>query len=337
MPPMSDLLRGTGLAGVLLACGVMGCSGPSTGHDASADAGTDREDGCIPSGDEPLDLLGTWGARSWIRVELVTSEDGVVRMCPSPHPGITYLTLLIDLMEMRGTEIDYEFVVCEIDMPRVRAAVAPCDLDEYVWVNLELGQQLASYITGQVFPGQAQLTGETACSGYLSHGMDITYGFDPGMVGPGDPLPGWDLDCGGSTPEACVTDWASVMDEDADGHPGVSLQVTTEPVDTITGQAYTTWRTNPHMTGVAHSSILIQGQLAPTMEYDVVGSGAQLQGLYMDEKTVKRNLPIFQLPDQGSTFRMLRVDGEYGSPDLDGNGDGKVDCQELMSNIDIFE
>jgi hypothetical protein len=315
---------------------VSACSGPGSGSDGSTDADTDNPDGCVPEQDEDLDLLGVWGARSWIRVELETSEDGIVRMCPSPHPGITYLTLLITLREQAGSRIDYDFVVCEIDMPRVRAAIVPCDLDEYLWVNLELGPALAAYIPTQVFEGHADIGGDGPCSSYVSH-MDITYGYDAAMVDPLDPLPGWEVACGSTTPEVCVAAWDTVIDEDSDGHPGVSLQVSTEPIDTITGQAYTTWRTNPHMSGVAVSNVLIQGELAPMMEYDVVGSGAQLQGLHMDEKTVKRNLPIFILPSAGSTFRMVRVDGLYGSEDLDTNEDGEVDCEELMSRLGIFE
>ncbi len=332
------LSRRTWGSALLAQClAVAACSGPSGKSDASVDAPDEDTDACTPGQDGALDLIGTWAARSWIRVELVTSDDGIVRMCPSPHPGITYLTLLIDLASRNADRIEYEFVVCEIDMPRVRSAIVPCDMDEYVWVNLELGPQLASYITGQVFGGYALLGGDAPCSSYESHSMDVTYGFDSSIVGPDDPLPGWLMDCPVDSPSTCVTNWESVIDEEGDGNPGVSLQVTTEPTDTIRGHAYTTWRTNPHMSGTAVSNNLIQGDLAPTMEYDVVGSGADLQGLHMDEKTVKRNLPVFLLPGSGSTFKMVRVDGLHGGPDLDTNMDGTVDCEEVMSHLDIFE
>jgi hypothetical protein len=128
-----------------------------------------------------------------------------------------------------------------------------------------------------------------------------------------------------------------VIDEDGDGLPGVSLEVHTDPVDTIAGQAYTTWRTNPHMHGKAWSSTLIQGDLSPTMEYDVVGSGAHLQGIPMDEPTVKRNIPRFVMPDEGSTYRMVRVDGLHGSQDVDVDGDTTVSCEELMAHIELLE
>jgi hypothetical protein len=73
------------------------------------------------------------------------------------------------------------------------------------------------------------------------------------------------------------------------------------------------------------------------MEYDVVGSGADLQGIPMDEPTVKRNIPRFRIPEVGSTYKMVRVDGAYGSPDLDADGDTIVSCDELMAHLEVLE
>lgn len=312
------------------------CSGPSTASDAG-DVGGDVPESCVPGPGETLELRGWWGARAWVRVEAVTSPEGIVRMCPDPYPGVAVLTLMIHLTERTGNRIDYDFVVCEILMPRVTAALAPCEEEEFVDVQLELGPHLAAYIPNQTFHGYADVGGVEPCSDYISDNLDITYGYDATAIGPDDPLPGWDMDCASTTPEACVDGWEHVFDEDADGHPGVSLQVTTEPVDTIRGQAYTTWRTNPHMHGVAWSSTLVQGDLSPTMEYEVVGSGADLQGIPMDEPTVKRNIPRFHIPASGSSFRMVRVDGALGAVDLDEDGDGSVSCDELMARSELLE
>lgn len=327
--------RAAALAAMALA--LSACQGGGTGTDAASDADPDSTAECVPSPGEEIDLIGTWGARAWIRVEMVTSPEGVVRVCPDPFPGMTVLTLMIRLSEKTGSRIDYDFRVCEMVFPQVTAALAPCDLDEHVYVQIGLGPELTAYIPGQSFEGWAEVGGTGRCSTYVSDSLDITYGFLPSMVASSDPLPGWDLACTGDTPEACVSSWGAVIDEDADGFPGVSLRVSTEPVATITGLAYTTWRTNPHMHGIAWSSSLIEGDLSPTMEYEVVGSGANLQGIEMDEPTVKRNIPSFLLPPDGSTFRMVRVDGLHGSEDLDADGDGDVDCSELMNRIDVIE
>ncbi len=319
---------------VLAACACSG--GPG-----SEDAGTDDPDAaaevCQPDPDGSLDLLGWWGSRAWVHVEMVTSPEGIVRMCPDPHPGIALLTLVINLHTQAGDRIDYDFVVCEIGMPTVTASLAPCTEEEFLGVNLELGPSLMAYIPGQEFHGHAEIGGTTPCSTYVSDTLDITYGYDPSGVPTEEPLPGWDMECAGTTPEACVGGWEFVTDEDGDGHPGVSLQVTTDPVDTLRGQAYTTWRTNPHMHGQAWSSTLIQGSLSPTMEYDVVGSGADLQGIPMDEPTVKRNIPRFLIPTSGSTYKMVRVDGEHGSTDLDADGDSVVTCEEFMEHLEVLE
>lgn len=312
------------------------CSGAPAGGDAGTDGPVDAAEVCHDDG-ETLDLLGWWGSRAWVLVEMVTSPEGIVRMCPDPHPGVAQLTLVIHLHAQEGDRIDYDFVVCEIGMPTVTASLAPCDEEEFLGVTLELGPHLAAYIPGQTFHGHAVLGGTTSCSTYVSDTLDITYGYDPSGVTHDQPLPGWDVECGGDTPDRCVNMWEHVTDEDGDGHPGVSLQVTTDPVDIIRGQAYTTWRTNPHMHGQAWSSTLIQGDLSPTMEYDVVGSGADLQGIPMDEPTVKRNIPRFLIPIAGSTYKMVRVDGAHGSTDLDADGDSVVTCAELMAHLEVLE
>ncbi|MBW2260984.1 MAG: hypothetical protein JRG91_03345 [Deltaproteobacteria bacterium] len=325
------------LALPLIALAACACSGGPGSRDAGTDGTDDAAEVCQPGSGETLDLLGWWGTRAWVQVEMVTSPEGIVRMCPDPHPGIALLTLVINLHTQSGDRIDYEFVVCEIGMPTVTASLAPCSEEEFLNVNLELGPHLMAYIPSQEFHGHAEIGGTQPCSAYTSDTLDITYGYDPSVVASDEPLPGWDVECGGSTPEACVNDWGSVIDEDGDGHPGVSLQVTTDPVDTIQGQAYTTWRTNPHMHGQVWSSTLIQGDLSPTMEYDVVGSGADLQGIPMDEATVKRNIPRFLIPTTGSTYKMVRVDGEHGSQDLDADGNSIVTCEELMEHLEVLE
>jgi len=332
MPP--SLVRATMLQIVLAACA---CSGGPAGQDASTDAPGDAAEVCQPDPGETLDLLGWWGSRAWVHVEMVTSPEGIVRMCPDPHPGVALLTLVINLHTRTDDRIDYDFVVCEIGMPTVTASLAPCSEEEFLSVNLELGPHLMAYIPSQEFRGHAMIGGDTPCSSYISDTLDITYGYDPSGVAPDEPLPGWDMECGGSTPVACVNAWEFVIDEDGDGYPGVSLQVTTDPVDTLRGQAYTTWRTNPHMHGQVWSSTLIQGDLAPTMEYDVVGSGADLQGIPMDEPTVKRNIPRFRIPATGSTYKMVRIDGEHGSTNLDADGSSIVTCEELMEHLEVLE
>jgi len=323
--------------GPCVAAALASCTGGGAGSDAATDDPGDGADACVPEPGETIDLTGQWGARAWIHVDMVTSPEGIVRMCPDPNPGVSILTLLIDLEPAQGGAIPYEFVVCEIGMPTVTASLAPCAEEEFLSVTLALGPDLAAYIPGQRFRSHAVLGGSGPCSPYVSDDLDITYGYDPSIVGPDDPLPGWDLACAGATPEACVTSWEAVRDEDGDGNPGVSLEVTTDPVDTIRGLAWTTWRTNPHMHGVAWTSSLIQGDLSPVMEYDVVGSGADLQGIPMDGPTVKRNIPSFVIPESGSTFRMVRIDGRYGAVDLDVDGDGTVSCAELMDRLDVLE
>jgi hypothetical protein len=314
-----------------------GCPDAGSANDASTDDPVDAPEECRPESGSEIDLLGWWAAKAWVRVEVVTSPEGIVRMCPDPHPGVAVLTLMIHLREQTGSRIDYDFVVCEIAMPRVTTALAPCEFEEYLSVQLELGPELAAYIPSQEFHGYAELGGEGPCSTYVSDTLDITYGYDPEVIDSEEPLPGWNMACGATVPEVCVSHWDNVIDEDGDGHPGVSLQVTTDPVNAIWGQAYTTWRTNPHMHGEAWSSTLIQGDLSPTMEYDVVGSGATMEGIPMDEPTVKLNIPRFLIPAEGSSFRQVRVDGLHGSENLDADGDDVVDCEELMARLDVLE
>lgn len=114
---------------------------------------------------------------------------------------------------------------------------------------------------------------------------------------------------------------ARAKDEDADGQPGVTVEVTaatcTEPQ-----QLYVAFRTTAAFDGVFADLDTLSGTVTPTLEQQVLG-------MSHDCLRVATTLVIDVQDD--STFRGRRVD------DRDADGDGEVTCAELDGRwADLF-
>ncbi|MCC7073172.1 MAG: hypothetical protein IT383_17760 [Deltaproteobacteria bacterium] len=104
-----------------------------------------------------------------------------------------------------------------------------------------------------------------------------------------------------------------VRDADGDGKPGVTV------INSVGGEQNITFRNRGDTRGLVMSSNRIVGEqvgdLSALPESSVLGVGNGF-------------LPEFQ--SVPSVFEMVRVDGHDGAPDLDTNGDGTVDCAEIV-------
>lgn len=104
-----------------------------------------------------------------------------------------------------------------------------------------------------------------------------------------------------------------VRDSDGDGNPGVTV------VNSVGGEQNITFRNRGDTRGVVESGNRIVGADVGAMsalpESSVLGVGNNF-------------LPEFE--SVPSVFEVVRVDGRDGAPDLDTNGDGEVDCDEIV-------
>ena len=98
-----------------------------------------------------------------------------------------------------------------------------------------------------------------------------------------------------------------------DGQPGVTV------INSVGGEQHITFRNRGDTRGVVESGNRIVGaevgDMSALPESSVLGVGNGF-------------LPEFE--SVPSVFEVVRVDGRDGAPDLDTNGDGEVDCDEIV-------
>ena len=329
--------KGTLLSFLLLLAGLGGGVACSSDGDPQPDAADvvdagDAEGGCTPGG-EPLDLTGTWAARAWVVVYMVTPGGGIVHLCPDRYYGVALITLRVRVQEQAGTMVRHLFNVCRMQMPLVEAAIDP-SCESRVGMQLAIGPPLTAQWPDIDYPGGAALGGTDACSSYVADPLVAVFGTD-GTVGATDILPTWRAGCE-TAPPTCVDGWEHIVDSDGDTHPGVTLTVSSEPDELIVGDAYTAYRTVDQLRGTAWSSSLITGDVDPAMDYQILDSDVLVGGGPLPPQLVRDNIPIFEIPRDGSTFALLRADGRYGSDDLDADGSGEVTCDEILAAESIF-
>ncbi|MBI5501349.1 MAG: hypothetical protein HY907_13975 [Deltaproteobacteria bacterium] len=314
------------------ACSADGDARPD-GSDAVEAGDADGADGGCEPGGGPVDLLGTWAARAWVDVYMVTPGGGIVHLCPDRAYGVSLITLRVQVYEQTGTTVRHVFNVCRMQMPLVEAAIDPA-CESTVGMQLAIGRPLTAQWPGIDYPGGAVLGGTDACSTYVADPLVAVFGTDE-TIGATETLPTWRSGCE-SDPPTCVDGWEHIVDSDGDGHPGVTLTVTSEPEDLIVGEAYTAYRTVDQLRGVVRSSSLIMGDVEPGMDYQIIDSDVLVGGGPLPPQLVRDNIPIFEIPRAGSTFVLLRADGRYGADDLDADGSGEVTCDEIMAAESIF-
>jgi len=104
-----------------------------------------------------------------------------------------------------------------------------------------------------------------------------------------------------------------VRDDDEDGEPGVTV------ISSLGGEQHATYRNRGQLMGRVQSSTRIDGsipgELIAVTETSVLGVGNSF-------------LPV-TTPLPG-IFEMVRVDGAYGSIDVDGDDDGTITCTEIV-------
>lgn len=322
------------LLSLLAVAGVASCEDDDAAPADGSDGGDGGADGgeCRPA-DEPLDLLGTWAARAWIDVYMSTAGGGIVHLCPDRYFGVSVITLRVTVDEQDGTTVRHRFNVCRLDMPLVEAAIDPA-CESRVGMQLAVGPVLTHLWPGIDYPGGAVLGGTRACSTYMAETLVAVFGTDD-TIGATDVLPHWRDGCAGEA-VACVDGWDHVADDDGDGHPGVTLTVASDPEELIEGEAYTAYRTVDLLRGTAWSSRLVLGVVEPAMDYQILGSDVLVSGGPLPPQLVQDNIPMFEIPAEGSTFALVRADGRLGAADLDADRSGEVTCDEILAGESVF-
>ena len=315
----------------LLSLLVISCGSGENGTDAGTDATPDGSTECTPGGE--IDLEGWWALRVFIRLEMVEDPLATVHVCD--ELALATVTWILNVEPAADGEAAFSFRTCDIQLPQVTVSFADCDLGETFIAYLLTSASLDASLPLEEYPGTLAIAVPDRCAEVTTDDISVRVGipfdFDDAV-----PLPGWDLECTGTTSLECVPGYETdVQDTDSDGYPGATFEIDTEPLGRIEGYAWATLRHLPNLWGTARDSTLVEGGLSPVLEYDIVGSDASMSGLDIDTPTVKRNLPAFIPIADGSTFTLVRIDGEHGAIDL--TSAGSVSCTDVLSTPGLFD
>jgi hypothetical protein len=310
---------------------VLSCGSRGDEPDAGVDAAPDGTSECTPGSE--FDLEGWWALKVFIRLEMVEDPMATVHVCD--ELALATVTWILRADATSDGEATFAFRTCDIQLPQVTVSFADCSLDENFIAYLLTSDSLDASLPIDEHPGTVAVAIPDRCAELTTEDIFVRIGI-PSDFDDSVPLPGWDLDCTGTTSLECVPGYETdVQDTDSDGHPGATFEIDTEPLGLIEGFAWATLRHMPNLHGTARDSTLVEGVLEPVLEYDIVGSDASMSGLDIDTPTVKRNLPEFVPLAEGSTFTLIRVDGAHGAVDL--TSDGSVSCDDVLSMPGLFD
>ncbi len=292
-----------------------------------------------------LALTGTWAAYGQLSVSLAGVPGGAITICPADQVGAATLLLLITIQQdaTDATKLDQiQATLCSVAFPTVTALVGTCDPTSQALVSTQLvAPQALIDALPKVAAAMATgtLTGTAPGAMMAIQPLDVVVGSTKGGTG----LPSWNTtstSCETGTvgmtktcETTCVSDCASMRDDDVDGYPGVTIQVCGDtpsdtksgvkcnaatpntPGATLQGQAFIDLEVNPTFSGAVQSSCEIAGTVDSQVVYNVVGADVYLAGAPISVSSAIESLPTFQVDPTASKFRMVRIDGKYGAPD----------------------
>ena len=343
------------LGAALLGCGggetTMSGTSTGTGSGGAGGAGTGTAGGssAVKCDGAPADLSleGTWAVKGRLAVKLQGAPGGAITICPTDQPGEVSMLMMLTIKQDPADATKLTAVtatLCSIDLPTVSALVGSCDPTSMslVYATMSAPQKLIDALPKVVNAAVGgTLDGAKSGSAIAIERFTVTVGSTKG----GDMLPKWDTKGAACTKAAlghtnaceatCVDDCASLRDDDGDTFPGVTINVCgltasdqkngvpchvdhpDDPGATLQGKAFLDIQVDPQFSGTAKSSCELTGSVdaATQIRYQIVGTDVWLAGSALSVDQTISSLPSFQVDPSASKFRMVRVDGKYGSPD----------------------
>ncbi len=360
---LTFILVSTALSGGGAGCttGSDGDTGGAGGSGASAGSGGSSGLGAQCDALPVLAVGGVWAASIRMTVSLVAKAGGIITICPEDQQAEASMLMVFEFQQNASDPTRLDSIashVCGISLPEVTAMTGACDpaAPNLIKTQLIIPDALTNLLPKiELEPVTGTLSG-TAPGSVLTPERVV---FVMGSTKRDPDLPRWKndvVDCGypelghtNSCDAQCVTDCASLTDDDGDGYPGVTLAVCGRSPDDdkqnipcniddpskagviVQGRAWLDMQIDPLMTGVAKSSCELVGTVDANIRYNLVGSDCYLSNAQIGVSTSITALPIFSVVADDSPYRMLRVDGQHGSPDwkLD-FADGPGACGVLL-------
>lgn len=373
MPPMRTSLGRPAAASILCALAALGCGGGSGqgggGQATTTATGTSSTTTAAPAftcTGEPadhVDLAGTWAAYGEIAVKMEGIAGGAITICPADQSNVATLLLMLAVEQDAADPTQLPTVkatLCSLELPVVTALVGNCDPASQSLVSAQIiapPSLLAALPHVATQPATGTLSAKDAGASIALSPIDVRVG----TTASGAALPAWDTGnnaCGASNvgrtsacEATCVSDCASLRDDDADGFPGVTVSVCgytpddakkgvqchadapDDPGATLQGRAFIDIEVNPTFTGTVKSSCEMKGAVDTEVLYQLTGADIWLTGAPIGVSSAILSLPHFVVDPAASRFRMVRIDGRYGAPDWMANPTQPVAaCAALLAH-----
>jgi len=334
------------------------CSGDDTSSAGSGTPGGSTGSGggstTISCTDAPaeLSLEGTWAALGRLDVKLKGNPGGAITLCPTDQAGEATMLLLVTVKQ-DGTKLtEVKSALCSIELPIVTALVGDCDPMKMNLVSTQISASpaLATALpTVPAIPATGTLAGTGDGAGVSIEGLKVTVG----STKSGTDMATWKVADDTCSPDTlgrtnqceamCVTDCTSMRDDDGDGYPGVTVEVcgftdedtssgvkcnAENPSQTgasVQGRGFIDIEVAPKLTGNAKSSCEVSGNVDTPILYNVVGADVYLGPGKISVTSAIKSLPTFTVDPSTSSFRMVRIDGQYGAPNW------KVDASQVAA------
>lgn len=330
-------------SGLLLLTSACGGDDAGSGGASGTTSGTGGGPQGVPCDGAPADLSlgGTWAATARLEVTLQGVPGGAITICPEGQIGESFLVLLVTMQQGGpGALSEVQATLCSIDLPVVTALVGTCDPASQALVSSQI-------ITPDALIAALPGVASTPVTGTID-GDAVSFERFQVVIGstapPGSAQPAWDTvspACNATTvgrtsqcETTCVSDCAGLRDDDADGFPGVTVNVCgTTPADTqngalchpetpndpgatLQGRGFIDMLVDPQLGGTAVSSCEVTGTVDSGVGYNLVGGDIYLAGAPISVTSAIKSLPSFQVDPANSRFRLVRIDGQYGAPDF---------------------
>lgn len=291
-----------------------------------------------------LSIGGAWAAYGRLSVKLVGAPGGAITICPADQVGEGTLLLLVTFEQDPADKTKITkatATLCSVELPVVTALVGSCDPMSASLVSTQI-EAPDAFIKSLPMLTAVPISG--TLSGLMSGAtIDLErFVVTAGSTKTGADMPGWndaDPACGAADightgcDMMCVDDCAAMRDDDGDAYPGVTLHVCgktaddvkkgvecnaeapNEPGATLQGKAFLDMEVDPKFTGSATSSCELSGTIDTGVNYNIVGADVFLAGGAISVTSAIKSLPTFLVDSAASKFRMVRIDGQFGSPD----------------------
>lgn len=304
------------------------------------DGNTPNFDGICADGEGSVQVTGQWAGIANLQVELVARSGSLVALCPNPQTQPAELVMLVNMTESDSDSTIVELQLCDLELPTILAGVGACPADPSRILELAI---LASDALADLLP-TLRIEFDSGLATEINAGDDFVPDSFVEVLGvelddPMGQLPFWDEtreNCalsGRGTPEECVEGYESLVDADGDGQLGVTLLANSGVGGLVEGEAYTTIRLAPQLSGKIRNNECIDGNIALNLDFTIVDSLASVSGIVLSTPLLNANIPPLNFLEE-SRFKLIRADSE--AIPFDDDGDGVITCAEVRNNRGNF-